>query len=181
MPVLLTCLRKCNQVLVSCKPALIIYNTIIDSLCKDRLLNDARDLFLAMKQRGIKPNVVTYTSLIRGLYNSGFQDEAEGMLTEMLESKNSPDVITLTNLIYMSCKDGNFFEEESILKLMIDRGTPNIISACGLNHGYCKAKDIDKALNIYQESSQKGMMPYEIQRNESSWNSSRCVYLCSFA
>uniref|UniRef100_A0A803KNL2 Pentatricopeptide repeat-containing protein n=1 Tax=Chenopodium quinoa TaxID=63459 RepID=A0A803KNL2_CHEQI len=58
------------------KPDIVIYNTIIDSLCKDRLLQEALDLFSSTKSEGIKPNVVTYTSLVRGLYNSGCGDDS---------------------------------------------------------------------------------------------------------
>lgn len=65
-----------------CKPNLVIYNTIIDSLCKDRRLKVALDLFSAMKSEGIKPDVVTYNALVRVLYSSGFRVDAKNMLAK---------------------------------------------------------------------------------------------------
>uniref|UniRef100_A0A803KN41 Pentatricopeptide repeat-containing protein n=1 Tax=Chenopodium quinoa TaxID=63459 RepID=A0A803KN41_CHEQI len=102
----LTLLKK-MQSAAHCKPGLVIYNTIIDSLCKDRLLQQAMDLFSAMKTDGIQPNVVTYNSLIRGFYNSGCREEAKGVLTEMLKSNTAPNVATYNTLVDMFCKDGN--------------------------------------------------------------------------
>uniref|UniRef100_A0A803KNU3 Pentatricopeptide repeat-containing protein n=1 Tax=Chenopodium quinoa TaxID=63459 RepID=A0A803KNU3_CHEQI len=42
----------------------VIYDTIIDSLCKDQLLPQALHLFKEMKVNGISPNVFTCTTLI---------------------------------------------------------------------------------------------------------------------
>uniref|UniRef100_A0A803KN50 Pentatricopeptide repeat-containing protein n=1 Tax=Chenopodium quinoa TaxID=63459 RepID=A0A803KN50_CHEQI len=112
-----------------CKPGLVIYNTIIDSLCKDSLLQQAMDLFSAIKTEGIQPDVVTYNSLIRGFYNSGCREEAKGVLTEMLKSNIAPDVTTFSMLVDMFCKDGNVEEAEAILRLMTDKGVaPDIIT-----------------------------------------------------
>ncbi|BBH06988.1 ATP-binding protein, partial [Prunus dulcis] len=57
----------------ACKPDLVVYNTIIDSLCKDTLVDDAFNLFSEMMSKGIAPNVITYTSLIHG-YAKGNQE-----------------------------------------------------------------------------------------------------------
>ena len=38
-----------------CDPNIVIYSTIIDSLCKDKLLDDVFYLFSHMKSRGISP------------------------------------------------------------------------------------------------------------------------------
>ncbi|KAL7208666.1 hypothetical protein ACSBR1_030412 [Camellia fascicularis] len=51
----------------SCKHDIVVYTTIIDNLCKDRMVDDALKLFSEMKEQGIRKNVVTYTSLIHGL------------------------------------------------------------------------------------------------------------------
>ena len=55
-----------------CKPDVMTYSTIIDSLCKDEMVDDALKLFNEMiLHKGILPDVVTYSSLIRGLCNQG--------------------------------------------------------------------------------------------------------------
>ncbi|GMP85156.1 hypothetical protein CsSME_00038429 [Camellia sinensis var. sinensis] len=38
----------------SCKPNTVVYNTVIDSLCKDRMVDDAMKLFSKMNEQGIR-------------------------------------------------------------------------------------------------------------------------------
>jgi len=49
----------------------VLYSTIIDSLCKDRLVIEALNFLSEMTSKGIQPNVFTYNSLIQGLCNFG--------------------------------------------------------------------------------------------------------------
>uniref|UniRef100_A0A803KMX3 Pentatricopeptide repeat-containing protein n=1 Tax=Chenopodium quinoa TaxID=63459 RepID=A0A803KMX3_CHEQI len=127
----------------NCKPNLVIYNTIINSLCKDSLLQQPMDLFSAMKTKGIQPDVVTYNTLVRGFYNSGCREEAKGVLTEMLKSNIAPTVETYSMLVDMFCKDGNVKEAQATLQLMTHKGvTPNIfihcLMACAKVHGWVR-------------------------------------------
>ena len=46
-----------------CKPDIVSYNTLIDSLCKDGQFVDAFDLFSEMIRNGIMPNGIIYTIL----------------------------------------------------------------------------------------------------------------------
>ncbi|KAK9692118.1 hypothetical protein RND81_09G242000 [Saponaria officinalis] len=68
------------------KPNVVIYSTLIDSLCKDQLLPQALGLFKEMKANGILPNVVTCSTLIRGLCSLGQWDGAKDILSEMLDN-----------------------------------------------------------------------------------------------
>ena len=47
------------------EPNVVFYNTIIESLCKDRSVTEALNLLFEMRSKGIQPNVVTYTCLIQ--------------------------------------------------------------------------------------------------------------------
>ena len=82
-----------------CTPNIVIYSTIIDSLSKDGLINEAVNLFSEMQVKGIRPNVVTYTSLIRGMCTLGRWKEAEDMLSEMMAKNLIPQVPTYNMLI----------------------------------------------------------------------------------
>ena len=53
------------------EPNVVFYNTIIDSLCKNRLVTEALNFLTEMRSKGIQLNVVTYTCLIQGLCNFG--------------------------------------------------------------------------------------------------------------
>ncbi|KAK6915327.1 Pentatricopeptide repeat [Dillenia turbinata] len=48
------------------QPDMVMYNIVIDSLCKECMLDDAFKLFSHSTKRGIRPNIVTYNSLIQG-------------------------------------------------------------------------------------------------------------------
>ncbi|GMP52092.1 hypothetical protein CsSME_00018046 [Camellia sinensis var. sinensis] len=76
----------------SCKPNTVVYNTVIDSLCKDKMVDDAMKLFSKINEQGICQDVATYTSLIHGLCNFGRWKEATRMFIEMLDSGIAPDV-----------------------------------------------------------------------------------------
>jgi pentatricopeptide repeat protein len=58
--------------LVICIDELVVqYSTIIDSLCKDRLVHETLTFFSQMTNRGIQPDIFTYNSLIQSLCNYG--------------------------------------------------------------------------------------------------------------
>jgi len=40
----------------------VMYSPIIDSLCKDKLVNDAYELYPEMIAKGIFPKIIWYTS-----------------------------------------------------------------------------------------------------------------------
>ena len=53
------------------EPNVVFYNTIIDSLCKVRLVNKALNFIFEMMGKGIRPDIITYTCLIQGLCSFG--------------------------------------------------------------------------------------------------------------
>ncbi|XP_074279736.1 uncharacterized protein LOC141605006 [Silene latifolia] len=142
-------LRRMNSHPNGCKPNLVIYNTLIDGLSKDKLVTEALNLFSVMKTEGIKPDVFTYNSMIRGMFTLGRKGEAKEILVEMMESNIEPDVSTYNMLVDMHCKDGMTHEAEAILPTMIKRRlTPNLITYNTLMHGYCWCGQMDKARDL---------------------------------
>ncbi|KAH1086219.1 hypothetical protein AAZX31_07G096900 [Glycine max] len=57
-------LRKIDGTLT--EPDVVMYNTIIDCLCKHKLVPEACDLFSEMSVKGVSADVVTYNTLIYG-------------------------------------------------------------------------------------------------------------------
>lgn len=43
------------------KPNVFCYGSLIDGLCKDRLVDQTKDLFMEMKDKGINANTLVYT------------------------------------------------------------------------------------------------------------------------
>ncbi|XP_074286107.1 uncharacterized protein LOC141611471 isoform X1 [Silene latifolia] len=104
------------------KPNVVIYNTIIHTLCKNKLLPQALSLFKEMTTKNISPNVITYTNLIRGLFSLGHWNHAKVLWTEMLANNIAPNVHTYNILVDMYCKEGNVHEARAIFGLMSKRG-----------------------------------------------------------
>ncbi|KAK9673443.1 hypothetical protein RND81_12G168300 [Saponaria officinalis] len=104
-------LRRMNFRPSGCKPDLVMYSTLNDSLCNDTLLDEALTFFSVMKTA---PDVLTYTSIIRGLFNVCRKRDAKEMLGEMSESNIVPNVTTYSMLVDMHCKDGMMDEAESV-------------------------------------------------------------------
>lgn len=64
---------------------MVCYGSIIDGLCKDGLVEKAKELFLEMKGRGICPDVVVYSPLMHGLCSMDEWEEAKGLFIEMTD------------------------------------------------------------------------------------------------
>jgi len=47
-------------------PSMRTFNILVDTLCKEGMLIDAKKVFDMMIQQGIEPDVVSYNSLIGG-------------------------------------------------------------------------------------------------------------------
>ena len=63
---------------------MVIYITIINGVCKDKLVSEACDLYCVMAVKEISADVVTYNSLIYGLCIVGKLKEATSFLNEMV-------------------------------------------------------------------------------------------------
>ncbi|XP_074279726.1 uncharacterized protein LOC141605004 [Silene latifolia] len=142
-------LRRMNSHPNGCKPSIVIYNTLIDGLLKDKLVTEALNLFSVMKTEGIKPDVFTYNSMIRGMFNLGCKGEAKEMLVEMMESNIELNVATYNMLVDVYCKDKMTDDAEAILPIMIKRGlTPDVVAYSALMNGYCLCGQMDKARDL---------------------------------
>ncbi|ONI00530.1 hypothetical protein PRUPE_6G093300 [Prunus persica] len=172
-------LRKMEE--RACKPNLVVYNTIIDSLSKDTLVDDALNLFSEMMCKGVAPDGITYTSLIHGVCKLGEWKEATRLLHEMVSKNIYPDVHTFNVL-------GMVLEAEGMVEIMIQRDIePNTVtmdkakkvfelmlsngsvvdafSYSILINGFCKQKMMDEAMMLLGEMSGKGLVPNTVTYN----------------
>ncbi|XP_050369234.1 pentatricopeptide repeat-containing protein At1g12775, mitochondrial-like [Argentina anserina] len=101
-----------------CKPDLVTYSIVINSLCNETLIADAFNLFSEMISKGIKADVITYTSLIDGVCKLGQWEQATRLLKEMA-SQHFPNVQTFNVLVDGLCKVGKVREAETVIQLMI--------------------------------------------------------------
>ncbi|KAH7537048.1 hypothetical protein FEM48_Zijuj03G0050900 [Ziziphus jujuba var. spinosa] len=142
---------------IYCQLHQIWYNTIIDGLCKDRMVEKARELFSEMKDAGILPDVYAYNSLILGLCYDGKWKEADGLFTQMVDQGVRPNVVTFNVLIDVLCLNGNMQKAYDILELMIRSGE-NLDSYAytSLITGFCIAGRFDEAKELFLSIPSKG-------------------------
>ncbi|GKA78055.1 tetratricopeptide-like helical domain-containing protein, partial [Tanacetum coccineum] len=147
-----------------CKPDVVTYTNIIDSLCKDKMIDDAFKLFKEMVFRqGISPNVITYSSLIDGLCNlvdafckEGKVEEAENVIDIMIEKGIVPNIVTYSTFIDGYCLRGEMSKAKKFFDSLVFRGlVPNVVSYSSLLNGYCKSLKIDEAMDLFNEITRK--------------------------
>ncbi|XP_031257988.1 putative pentatricopeptide repeat-containing protein At3g16710, mitochondrial [Pistacia vera] len=107
---------------VICKPDIVSYGSIIDGLCKDGLVDKAKELFLEMKGKTIKPDVVVFNSLIYGCCFVGNLEEAKGLFVEMADQGLQPNLLAYNTMVSGFCKERKIEEANWLLELIIQRG-----------------------------------------------------------
>ncbi|MBA0669038.1 hypothetical protein Goklo_001892, partial [Gossypium klotzschianum] len=75
-------------------PNVITYSTLIDSLCKKRLLKKGLTVFSQMLEKGIKPNVYTYNILLDAFYKRGMICRVEVVIAMMKKERVKFNVVT---------------------------------------------------------------------------------------
>ncbi|KAK4858823.1 hypothetical protein QYF36_022628 [Acer negundo] len=90
---------------VICRPNIVSYNSMIDGLCKDGLINKAKELLSEMKGMRISLDVVSYTSLIHGLCYWGKWEDTKDLFAEMRDQRVQHDVVTINVIIDELCKN----------------------------------------------------------------------------
>ncbi|CAM8930725.1 unnamed protein product [Rhodiola kirilowii] len=139
---------------------LICYNTLIDGLCNDGLIDKAKELFLEMKKKDISPSVVTYNIVIDGLCRAGKWEEAQAMFHEMLDQGLAPCVVTFNVLINALAKMGKCKEAREMLCLMIQSGQmPDVITYSSLMDCIYKEGNIEELKEFFVSMDKKGIMP----------------------
>ena len=68
------------------KPSVYSYNIVMDGLCKNGMLSDARMVIRLMKSSGIPLDTVTYSTLIHEYCSKGRFSKANNIGHEMMTS-----------------------------------------------------------------------------------------------
>ncbi|CAM8899090.1 unnamed protein product [Rhodiola kirilowii] len=143
------------------------YNTLIDGLCKDGLIDKANELFLEMRKKDVRPDVITYTIVIDGLSRAGKWEEAKALFHEMLDHALEPDVVTFNMLINALAKMGKRFcklgmidEANAEYRRMIqNRVKPTIITINALLEGMLLKGMVSEAIELKSEITVHNLTP----------------------
>ncbi|KAF7814319.1 pentatricopeptide repeat-containing protein [Senna tora] len=73
----------------------VIYNILIEALCKIKDVESAVSLMDDMKETGIRPNTTTYNAIFKGIQDKKMIDKAFELMDRMVEDACKPDYVTM--------------------------------------------------------------------------------------
>ncbi|KAK8966547.1 hypothetical protein KSP40_PGU000986 [Platanthera guangdongensis] len=143
-------------------PDTVIFNNLIDGLCKVGRTREGLCLLNHMKTHHCDPNTITFNALIDGFCKIGDIDTAHELNDRMSKEGVLPNIITLNTLISGMCRNGrvsgalNFFHEK---KLTRENAKGNAITYCILIGAFLHANNVSKAMELFDEMIEKGHFP----------------------
>ncbi|XP_016168078.1 pentatricopeptide repeat-containing protein At5g16640, mitochondrial-like [Arachis ipaensis] len=114
------------------------FNIIIDALCKEKMLlqahilcdvmilrvDEAKNLFYMVIERGVVPDVWSYNILIKGYCKINKVDEAKNLMKDMFRKNIVPNIVTYNSLVDGLCKAGRISSVREIVNKMHYCGQP---------------------------------------------------------
>ncbi|MQL96915.1 hypothetical protein Taro_029593 [Colocasia esculenta] len=148
---------------------LIMYNTLIDGLCRKGDTNLALEVLKKMrvKKNCCKPDVVTYSIIINRLCEEGSLDGALRLIGEMDACCIWPDVVMYTSMIKGLCRRGNSSMALELLKKMEmqDSCKPDVVTYNTVIEGLCEEGHVDDALRLFQDMNAGGIASNAVTYN----------------
>ncbi|CAJ1792073.1 unnamed protein product [Sphenostylis stenocarpa] len=134
-------------------------NLLLDTLCKEKFVEQAREIFLELKQY-IAPNAHTFNIFIHGWCKICRVDEAHWTIEEMKGYGCRPCVISYSTIIQCYCQEGNFSRVYELLDEMHAQGcSPNVITYTTIMCALAKAQKIEEALKVPERMRSSGCRP----------------------
>ncbi|KAJ3675448.1 hypothetical protein LUZ60_004490 [Juncus effusus] len=146
-------------------------NILLDTLCKERKVVLAREVFLELKAY-IPPNEYTFNIFIHGWCKINKIEEAKWQIEEMKKYGIKPSVITYSTIVKAYCEQGNFPKVYEMLDLMIEDGCkPNLITYTTIMNSFAKFGRINEAMDIIKRMENDGCKPDTL-----FYNSLICIF-----
>lgn len=131
-------------------------NLLLDTLCKERRVERAREIFLELKAN-IPPNAHTFNIFVHGWCKAGRVDEANWTILEMKGCGIRPCVITYSTILQAYCNKFNFRKVNELLDEMKAQGCPpNVVTYTTLMHSLAKSQQYEEALQIFERMKTDG-------------------------
>lgn len=134
-------------------------NLLLDALCKEKLVVQAREIFLELKQH-IAPNAHTFNIFIHGWCKVCRVDEAHWTIQEMKGYGCRSCVISYSIIIQCYCQEANFSRVYELLDEMQAQGcSPNVITYTTIMCALAKAEKFEEALEVPERMRSSGCRP----------------------
>eukprot|EP01018_Ginkgo_biloba_P010684 Gb_31888 [translate_table: standard] len=149
----------------NCKPDIDDLNTLLSTLCKNKLVSDAHHFYEKVKSRFL-PNVKTFSILIKSWGDYENPAQAKRIFQEMIEQKCDPDIVIYNTLLNSLCKGGKLEEAYQIFDEMKVTGpVPDVSTYSTFIHAHCKANQLDDALKVLGRMKRYGLVPNVVTYN----------------
>lgn len=128
----------------------VTYNTMISTLSNSGRLEDAFNLFGAMKRSSIRPDKYTYTSLIKACRD---ENDIQEMLYDMRELGVVPDIVTYNTMIKSLCEAKKWTEATKLVTEMETKGVaPDSMTYGYLMNAMLKADKPNACLALFESA-----------------------------
>nr|ACF78988.1 unknown [Zea mays] len=137
-----------------------IYTTLIDSMYKRKMTNEAESLWKEMVESECEPDVATYN--VKAMYYAlhGKPEEVMEVMTEMEAAGVKPDTTTYNFLMTSYCKSGKLEDAKVLYHSLAEKGCS--ADAATYKHmlaELCAYGDFDAGLGIFKDSLKRRKVP----------------------
>ncbi|CAA7037784.1 unnamed protein product [Microthlaspi erraticum] len=141
-------------------PNLVVYNSVVNGLCKRGLVGAAEAVVEAMERK----DVVTYNTLLNESLRSGNVEEAVDVLARMVnqEGERLVSVVTYNIVINHLCKFGCYEKAKEVLEVMVERGVvPDFVTYGTLITSFSKNRGEEEVVELHDYMVLHGVTPHE--------------------
>ncbi|XP_052477884.1 putative pentatricopeptide repeat-containing protein At1g26500 [Gossypium raimondii] len=133
-------------------------NTVVESLCEDKLVEEAKFVTFKLKEC-VKPNGVTYKWLIWGFCDLGNLIEASKIWNLMVDEGFEPDVEVVETMMEALFKTNKYDEAMKVFQMMRVKRMHDLgLSSYRLVIKWmCKRGKIEQANGMFEEMCQRGI------------------------
>lgn len=132
------------------------FNALLRSLCQERSMVDARNVYHGLK-KDFRPNLRTFNILLSGWKSS---EDAEAFFEEMRDMGVKPDVVSYNCLIDIYCKDRKLESAYKVFENMRGEGiSPDHFSYTSIIVGLGLVGQPEKARDVLREMKENGCYP----------------------
>jgi len=143
-----------------CEPDEYVFGCLLDALCKEGKLMEAKFVLVQMREAGFEPDIVVYNNLLNGYALAGKMADAFDLLNEMRKKGCDPNANSYTIMIQALCKLDKM-EEAMKVFVEMERNSceADVVTYTTLISGFCKWGKISRAYEILDDMIQNGRMP----------------------
>jgi len=131
---------------------IVIYNVMIDGLCKDGKLNDARKVLARLLVKGLRFDSYTFNIMIGGLCRKGLLDDAEDLVMKIEKNGCQPNKCSYNIFVQGLLRKRDVLRSKKYLQIMKNKGFAVDATTTELLIGIYSD---DKESDTFQELMQK--------------------------